>query len=110
MIIGHADRVNFADIQLEGSGVQGRLQLFCLGRARLSKNENNKVIVWRRTDLRSSADGQQGVPGFMVNLYLYKNSGMGSDGLVRWSYQPIHQKNVLARPGCIHRVLRSTLR
>lgn len=70
----------------------------------------NKVIVWLRNDRRRSADGQQGVPGFMVNLYLYKNSGMGAEGLDRCGFRPVRQKDVSTRPGCIHRVLRSTLR
>jgi hypothetical protein len=46
----------------------------------------------------------------MVNLYLYKKSGMWGEGLFQFGFQPIYQKNVLARPGCINRVLRSTLR
>jgi hypothetical protein len=46
----------------------------------------------------------------MVNLYLYKNSGIGGEGPVRCGLQPIDQKDVSARPGCINRVLRSTLR
>ncbi len=46
----------------------------------------------------------------MVNLYLYKNSDIGAEGLVRCGLQPIHQKDVSARNGCINRVLRSTLR
>jgi hypothetical protein len=44
----------------------------------------------------------------MVNLYLYKKSGIGAEGLVRWGLQSIRQKDVSARPGCINRVLRST--
>jgi hypothetical protein len=46
----------------------------------------------------------------MVNLYLFKNLGMGAEGLVRCGLQPIDQKDVSTRPGCINRVLRSTLR
>ena len=46
------------------------------------ENVGNKVIVWCRSDRRIPADTSQGVPGFMVNLYLYKNSGMGASGLV----------------------------
>ena len=46
----------------------------------------------------------------MVNLYLYKNSCVGAEGLVRCGLQSIYQKDVSARHGCINRVLRSTLR
>jgi hypothetical protein len=46
----------------------------------------------------------------MVNLYKYKNSGMGTEGLVRCGLQSIYQKYVSTRPGCINRVLRSTSR
>ena len=73
------------------------------------KNVGNKVIVWLRNDRRRSADGQQGVPGFMVNLYLYKKSGMVAEGLVQCALQSIRQMDVSTRPGCINLVLRSTL-
>ena len=46
----------------------------------------------------------------MVNLYLYKNSGIGAEGLVRCGLQSIRQKYVSTQLGCINRVLRSTLR
>jgi hypothetical protein len=46
----------------------------------------------------------------MVNLYLYKKSAMGAEGIVRCGFQPVHQKDVSTRPGCINRVLRSALR
>jgi hypothetical protein len=53
---------------------------------------------------------QGGVPGFMANLYLLKTTvnesvSQGASGL-----QPIHPKDVSTVPGCIRRVLRSTLR
>ena len=74
-----------------------------------SGNVVKKVIVWFRNDRGRTADDQQGVPGFMVNLYLYKNSGMGAEGLVQCALQSIRQMNVSTRPGCINLVLRSTL-
>jgi len=46
----------------------------------------------------------------MVNLYLYKNSDIGAEGLVRYALQPIYQKDVSVRHGCINWVLRSTSR
>ena len=46
----------------------------------------------------------------MVNFYLYKKSGMGAEGLMRCGFQPVYQKDVSTLPGCINRVLRSTLR
>jgi hypothetical protein len=46
----------------------------------------------------------------MVNLYLYKKSGMGAEGLVRCGLQSIYKKDVSAWHGCINRVLRSKLR
>ena len=56
------------------------------------------------------AGGLQGrVPGFMANLYLLKTTvnesvSQGASGL-----QPSHLKDVSTVPGCINRVLRSTL-
>lgn len=46
----------------------------------------------------------------MVNLYLYKNSGMGTECLVKWALQSIRQMDVSARPGRINRVLLPKLR
>jgi hypothetical protein len=46
----------------------------------------------------------------MVNLYLYKNSDEGAESLVGCALQSIRQKDVSTRPGCIYRVLPSTLR
>jgi hypothetical protein len=43
-----------------------------------------------------------------VDLYLYKNSGTGAEGHVRFGLQYIRQKDVSTRHGCIYRVLRST--
>ena len=74
------------------------------------ENVVKKVIFWLRDDGRRSADGQLGVPGFMVDLYLYKKLGVGAEGLVRCGLQSIRQKDLSVRPGCINRVLRSTLR
>ena len=52
---------------------------------------------------------QGGVPGFMANLYLLKTTvnesvSQGASGL-----QPSHLKDVSTVPGCINRVLPSTL-
>jgi hypothetical protein len=46
--------------------------------------------------------------GFMANLYMFKTTehesvSQGVNGL-----QPIHLEDVSTRPGCVHRVLRST--
>jgi hypothetical protein len=46
----------------------------------------------------------------MVNLCLYKKLGEGAESLVGSGFQPIHHKDVSARPVCINWVLRSTLR
>jgi hypothetical protein len=46
----------------------------------------------------------------MVNLYQFKNSGMGAEGLDRCALQCIHQKDVSTRHGCTSQVLRFTLR
>ena len=61
--------------------------------------------------LIDQAGGLQGrAPAFMANLYLhqttaYESVSQGASGL-----QPIYLKDVSTVPGCIHRVLRSTLR
>jgi len=61
--------------------------------------------------LIDQAGGLQGrAPAFMENLYLhqttaYESVSQGASGL-----QPFHPKDVSTVPGCINRVLRSTLR
>ncbi len=55
-------------------------------------------------------DCKEGAPGFMANLYLYKITVYGSVYQGKIGLQTINTKDVYTVPGCIHRVLRSTLR
>jgi hypothetical protein len=55
-------------------------------------------------------DCKQVVPGFMRNLYLYEKTAYGRPSHAARGLQPFHSKDVSTVPGCINRVLRSTLR
>jgi len=53
---------------------------------------------------------KEGAPGFMKNLYLHEKTAYGRQSHAARGLQPFQQQDVSTVPGCIHRVLRSTLR
>jgi hypothetical protein len=55
-------------------------------------------------------DRIQGTPGFMRNLYMHKKAVCCRPSHAARGLQLFQQQDVSTRTGCIHRVLRSTLR
>ena len=53
---------------------------------------------------------KEGEPGFMKNLDLHEKTAYGRQSHAASGLQPFQQQDVSTGPGCIHRVLRSTLR
>jgi hypothetical protein len=86
-----------------------------------TKNKLNNVNRYKFEDivnalnllaklLSERADCKEGAPGFMRNLYLYQKTSYGRPSHAARGLQPFHSKDVSTVPGCINRVLRSTLR
>jgi len=86
-----------------------------------AKNKFNKVNRYKFEVIVNSSnmlakltseqvDCKEGAPGSMRNLYLYKKIAYGRPSHAASGLQPFQRQDVSTVPGCINRVLRSTLR
>ena len=87
----------------------------------LAKNKLNNVNSYKfkvivnvlnllANPLSERVDCKEGAPGFMEDLYLYEKTAYGRPSHAAIGLQPFQQQDVSTEPGCINRVLWSTLR